>query len=75
MKNTLNREIQFRIEEFLEDYNALVSEYNEELSGIDDDELELNSEAKTIKDVHIENIQDDDYLIEEYYEIIKLQKD
>lgn len=62
-----------RIETFLEDYNALISEFNEELSGIDD--AELNLEAKTIKDVHIENIQDDDYLIEEYYEIIKLQKD
>lgn len=62
-----------RIETFLEDYNALISEFNEELSGIDD--AELNSEAKTIKDVHIENIQDDDYLIEEYYEILKLQKD
>ncbi len=65
--------LQVRIEEFLEDYNALISEFNEELSGIDD--AELNSEAKTIKDVHIENIQDDDCLIEEYYEIIKLQKD
>jgi len=67
------KKLEARIETFLEDYNALISEFNEELSGIDD--AELNSEAKTIKDVHIENIQDDDYLIEEYYEILKLQKD
>lgn len=63
--------IQFLIEEFLIDYNTLISECNEELSGIDD--AEMNLEAKTFEEVNYENIRFDEYLSEEYYEILRLQ--
>ena len=63
--------IQFLIEEFLQDYNTLISKCNEELSGIDD--AEMNLEVKTFEEVNYEDIRFDEYLSEEYHEILRLK--
>ena len=56
-----------RINEFLEDYNALLEEINDELSGIED--MGLNKKAKGLKDVKLANLERDEYLENEYHEI------
>jgi len=63
-------DLKVRITAFLEDYNSLLEELNDELSGIDD--MGLNKKAKTLKDVEIENLECDEYLNEEYHEIKEL---
>ena len=63
-------DLKVRITAFLEDYNSLLQELNDELSGIDD--MGLNKKAKTLKDVEIENLECDEYLNEEYHEIKEL---
>ena len=62
MKNTKTR-----INEFLEDYNALLDELNDELSGIED--MGLNKKAKSLKDVKLADLELDEYLENEYHEI------
>ena len=62
MKNTKTR-----INEFLEDYNALLDELNDELSGIED--MGLNKKAKSLKDVKLADLERDEYLENEYHEI------
>lgn len=63
-------DLKVRITAFLEDYNSLLEELNDELSGIDD--MGLNKKAKTLKDVEIKNLECDEYLNEEYHEIKEL---
>ena len=59
-----------RINEFLEDYNSLLDGLNDELSGIED--MGLNKKAKSLKDVKLADLECDEYLDNEYYEIKKL---
>ena len=63
-------DLKVRITEFLDDYNSLLDELNDELCGIDD--MGLNNKAKTLEDVELENLECDKYLYEEYHEIKEL---
>ena len=63
-------DLKVRITEFLDDYNSLLDELNDELCGIDD--MGLNNKAKTLEDVELDNLECDEYLYEEYYEIKEL---
>ena len=59
-----------RINEFLEDYNALLDGLNDELSGIED--MGLNKKAKSLKDVKLADLECDECLENEYHEIKNL---
>ena len=61
-------DLKVRIAAFLEDYNSLLEELNDELSGIED--MELNKEAKTLKDVEIGNLECDEVLYEKYHLLV-----
>lgn len=73
IKNSINKtnkimeNTKTRINEFLEDYNALLDELNDELSGIED--MSLNKKAKSLKDVKLADLECDEYLENEYHEI------
>tara|TARA_R110002126_G_scaffold107862_2_gene243588 strand:- start:3089 stop:3304 length:216 start_codon:yes stop_codon:yes gene_type:complete len=62
-----------RIIAFLKDYNSLLEGLNDELSAIESFS-DWNKEALTIKDVEISNLECDEYLYEEYQQIINLIK-
>ena len=61
-------DLKVRIAAFLEDYNSLLEELNDELSGIED--MELNKEAKTLKDVEIGNLECDEVMYEKYHLLV-----
>jgi len=56
-----------QIEEFLKEYNTLLEEYNEEIKGIED--MQPYKKCKSIKEVDIRNIENDEILLEEYNNI------
>jgi hypothetical protein len=62
-----------RIIAFLEDYNSLLEGLNDELSAIESFS-DWNKEALTLNDVEISNLECDEYLYEEYQQIINLIK-
>jgi hypothetical protein len=62
-----------RIIAFLKDYNSLLEGLNDELSAIESFS-DWNKEALTIKDVEISSLECDEYLYEEYQQIINLIK-
>jgi len=62
-----------RVIAFLEDYNSLLEGLNDELSAIEGF-TDWNKEALTLKDVEISNLECDEYLYEEYQQIINLIK-
>jgi hypothetical protein len=62
-----------RIIAFLKDYNSLLEGLNDELSAIESFS-DWNKEALTLNDVEISNLECDEYLYEEYQQIINLIK-
>ncbi len=63
-------DLNLRINSFLEDYNALLDELNEELSSIED--MGLNKKATALKDVKPEDLECDEVLFNEYHELQEL---
>ena len=59
-----------RIKEFLSDYNSLLEQINDDLSGIDD--MDLNDKITDLDQVKIEDLECDEFLYEEYHLIINL---
>ena len=57
-----------RIKSFLEGYNSLLEELNDELSGIED--MTLNRKVKNMSSVKVGNVELDECLYEEYCEIL-----
>ena len=64
--------MKIRIENFLEDYNALLEEFNDAIGGIDD--MTGYRKCTSFEKVDVRNIEDDEDLLNEYNEIINLKK-
>ena len=62
-----------RIIAFLKDYNSRLEGLNDELSAIESFS-DWNKEALTLNDVENSNLECDEYLYEEYQQIINLIK-
>tara|TARA_Y100000593_G_C4258590_1_gene310967 strand:+ start:580 stop:807 length:228 start_codon:yes stop_codon:yes gene_type:complete len=74
---TKEQELKIYIQDFIETYNAIVEEINDQLDGIrmeDETNLSYEKEINCMKKARIEVIQSDEDLMESYFEIKRLQK-
>lgn len=66
----MNTQLENRIADFIEDYNALLEGLDDELGGIDD--IGSTTKIKSLKQVQVDDLECDEMLFNEYHEIKEL---
>ena len=74
---TKEQELNIEIQDFIDTYNSIVEEINDELDGIrqeDETNVPYEKEINCMKKANLEIVQTDEYLTDLYLEIKRLQK-